>query len=248
MRTFFIIFIIWILHFWACAVVLADTLEVCPTCDFNTLTSAIAQAQEGDEILVRKGTYREGNILVNKKVHLKGIGYPELDGKGESEILTITANGVTVEGFIVKNVGTSYLEDRAGIRVKKAKDFTIKNNRLLNTFFGIYLEHTSDGTVIGNEVIGEAVEESSSGNAIHLWYCKRVTVEDNLVRNHRDGIYFEFVDNSLIRGNTSEDNLRYGLHFMFSNNDDYFKNTFRRNGAGRRSDVFQKNKHVGKCL
>ena len=232
MRTFFIIFIIWILHFWACAVVLADTLEVCPTCDFNTLTSAIAQAQEGDEILVHKGTYREGNILVNKKVHLKGIGYPELDGKGESEILTITANCVTVEGFIVKNVGTSYLEDRAGIRVKKAKDFTIKNNRLLNTFFGIYLEHASDGTVIGNEVIGEAVEESSSGNAIHLWYCKRVTVEDNLVRNHRDGIYFEFVDNSFIRGNTSEDNLRYGLHFMFSNNDDYFKNTFRRNGAG----------------
>ena len=41
-----------------------------------------------------------------------------------------------------------------------------------------------------------------------------------------------FVDNSLIQNNLSEDNLRYGLHFMFSNDDNYFKNEFRNNGAG----------------
>jgi nitrous oxidase accessory protein len=35
-----------------------------------------------------------------------------------------------------------------------------------------------------------------------------------------------------IRGNTSEDNLRYGLHFMFSSENRYIGNTFRRNGAG----------------
>ncbi len=229
MRTFFILLI---LNFLVCSVLLADTLEVCPTCEYNTVTSAIREAQDGDEILVNKGVYQEGNILVDKKVHLRGVDFPILDGNNQSEILTITASGVTVEGFVIKNVGTSYLEDRAGIRVSKAKNFTIKNNRLLNTFFGIYLANSSDGLISDNEVIGEAVNESSSGNAIHLWYCKRVTVENNLVRNHRDGIYFEFVDNSLIRGNTSEDNLRYGLHFMFSNNDDYLNNTFRRNGAG----------------
>ena len=228
MRTFFIL---WTLNFFGCFA-FANTLEVCPTCECSTVSAAIAEAQEGDEILVHAGTYTEGNILVNKKIHLRGLGFPVLDGNNQTEILTITANGVTVEGFIIKNVGTSYLEDRAGIRVKKAKHFTIKNNRLQNTFFGIYLEHSNDGVVSGNEVIGEAVQESSSGNAIHLWYCKRITIEDNLVRHHRDGIYLEFVDNSVIRHNISEDNLRYGLHFMFSNNDDYLKNTFRRNGAG----------------
>ncbi len=210
----------------------AKTLEVCPTCTYHTLTTAIAEAQDGDEVLVHPGIYAEGKIVIDKKIHLRGLGFPVLDGNNQSEILTIIAHGVTVEGFVIKNVGTSYLEDRAGIRVKKAKHFTIKNNRLLNTFFGIYLEHASDGLVSGNEVIGEAFEESSSGNAIHLWYCKRVTIENNLVRNHRDGIYLEFVDNSVIRCNTSEDNLRYGLHFMFSNDDDYLNNTFRRNGAG----------------
>ena len=228
MRTFFITSILGLLVCF----VHASTLEVCPTCEFSSVKMALAVATDGDEIQVQKGTYQEGQIIVDKKVHLRGIDWPVLDGNNQTEVLTIVASGVTMEGFVIKNVGTSYLEDRAGIRVKKVKNFTIKHNRLLNTFFGIYLEHASDGLISGNEVIGEAVQESSSGNAIHLWYCKRITVENNLARHHRDGIYFEFVDNSLIKNNVSEDNLRYGLHFMFSNEDDYFNNTFRRNGAG----------------
>ncbi|MEZ5058576.1 MAG: nitrous oxide reductase family maturation protein NosD, partial [Saprospiraceae bacterium] len=97
---------------------------------------------------------------------------------------------------------------------------------------GIYLEHVKNGTIADNQVIGKAVEESSSGNAIHLWYCKNIEVKGNTVKNHRDGIYLEFVDSSTIRHNLSEENLRYGLHFMFSNFDNYFNNTFKDNGAG----------------
>ena len=210
----------------------ANTLEVCSSCRYTTIGAAIEAANDGDEIVVKKGRYAGGHIVVNKRLHLRGEGFPVLDGQGGGEVLTIVSGGVTIEGFVIQNVGTSYLEDRAGIRVRKARDFTIRNNRLLNTFFGIYLEHCTDGTVSNNEVSGEAVEENSSGNAIHLWYCKRIVVEHNIVRRHRDGIYFEFVDNSRITDNISEDNLRYGLHFMFSNYDDYFRNTFRRNGAG----------------
>ncbi len=227
-RNFFIVLII---SFLGCSV-FADTLEVCSSCEYTSVSEAIAKAKDGDEVLVKGGVYSEGNILVDKSILLKGIDDPILDGKDQSGLLTITANGVTIEGFVIQNVGTSYLKDRAGIKVDKAKNFIIRNNRLLNTFFGIYLANSSDGLVANNKLVGQAVEEMSSANAIHIWYCKRITVEDNLVRQHRDGIYLEFVDNSLIRRNTSEDNLRYGLHFMFSNNDNYFHNVFRRNGAG----------------
>src|SRR5690606_1120057 len=48
----------------------------------------------------------------------------------------------------------------------------------------------------------------------------------------RDGIYFEFVTNSLIVNNHSEGNIRYGLHFMFSHDDEYRNNAFVNNGAG----------------
>jgi nitrous oxidase accessory protein len=54
----------------------------------------------------------------------------------------------------------------------------------------------------------------------------------NTVSGHRDGIYFEFVTNSVIWRNRSFKNLRYGLHFMFSNDDAYITNTFENNGAG----------------
>ena len=48
----------------------------------------------------------------------------------------------------------------------------------------------------------------------------------------RDGIYLEFADNCIIKNNVSSNNVRYGLHFMFSNNDIYQDNTFEKNGAG----------------
>ncbi|MCR9287727.1 MAG: nitrous oxide reductase family maturation protein NosD [Bacteroidetes bacterium] len=210
----------------------SKTIEICPTCVQTSIQGAINSAQEGDLLLIKKGTYKEGNIIVSKSLHLKGENFPIIDGENKNEVITVTANDVTIEGLQVQNVGTSYLKDRAGIRIRKSKNFKIKNNRLFNTFFGIYLEHSNNGVIEGNEVIGQAIEEMSSGNAIHLWYCKNIKVENNLVRKHRDGIYLEFVDNSLLRNNKSEDNLRYGLHFMFSNDDDYFNNEFRRNGAG----------------
>jgi len=83
-----------------------------------------------------------------------------------------------------------------------------------------------------NRISGVYRTEAESGNGIHLWHCKRMRVEDNVIRGMRDGIYFEFVSRSVIERNHSHDNLRYGLHFMFSNNDEYHDNVFERNGAG----------------
>jgi nitrous oxidase accessory protein len=46
------------------------------------------------------------------------------------------------------------------------------------------------------------------------------------------GVYFEFTTRALVRQNTSTGNLRYGLHFMFSNDCDYRENIFAENKAG----------------
>jgi nitrous oxidase accessory protein len=210
----------------------ADVLRVCESCEYQTLCAAVEASLPGDEIQVEPGWYREISVVINKPLHLKGIGFPVIDGEGLGEVLTVVADHVTIEGFDIRNVGTSYMEDRAGIRIRNSGDFLIRNNRLWNTFFGVYLEHARNGVVTGNTIVGEAVEEMSSGNAIHIWYCKKITVTDNVVRDHRDGIYLEFGDSCLVQGNLSTGNLRYGLHFMFSNDDEYRGNTFRDNGAG----------------
>jgi nitrous oxidase accessory protein len=89
-----------------------------------------------------------------------------------------------------------------------------------------------DCRVIDNEVRGKPGGEQESGNGIHLWSCRDITVTGNTVRGHRDGIYLEFANKSVIEHNTVEDNLRYGLHYMFSHDSAYRHNRFERNGAG----------------
>lgn len=210
----------------------ADTLEVGKDHQFSGLKSAIRAAQPGAVIRVWPGHYAEGQIEINKPVSLLGYQYPVIEGSDASGVFMITSDSVQINGLQIQNVGTSYIEDRAGIKLANVKHCAITNNKLLNCFFGIYLQKSSHCKIANNRVIGEAAQEMSSGNAIHLWYCTDVKIEDNLVSHHRDGLYLEFVEKSTITGNISSHNLRYGLHFMFSNHNSYTGNRFETNGAG----------------
>ncbi len=203
-----------------------------PDGEKNVLQKAIDKASPGDTLLVKRGHYYSNNILVNKPLVLIGLGQPVVDGRNQGEIFTITADSVELAGFIVQNVGTSYVEDWAGIKVKSAKWVKVHHNVLKNTFFGIYLEHAHHVLVTRNLIAGEAVDETSSGNAIHAWYCHDLRITHNMATGHRDGIYFEFVENSLIAYNVSYRNIRYGMHFMFSDHDVYLNNVFKSNGVG----------------
>lgn len=210
----------------------AQTITVCKDCNISTLKNAIAKAKDNDTILVEQGTYKEFNIVINKPLTIIGKNYPVIDGEEQGEIITIVSDHVTVDGLFLKNVGNSYTEDFAAIRVVKSKFFEIRNLVIEKLFFGIYIEKSNFGKIINNKIIGKAVEEYNSGNGIHLWYSHDLDIENNHIQNMRDGIYFEFADNSNIKNNVSTNNLRYGLHFMFSNNDVYEGNTFENNGAG----------------
>ena len=211
---------------------LAQTLEVCSNCENKSIKEAISKANKHDTILIKKGIYKEYNIIIEKPLTLLGEDYPIIDGENKGEIISIHADSVTVDGLHIINVGTSYTEDYAAIRVVKRRDFVIQNLKLEKLFFGIYLEKANYGKVLNNQVMGDAVEEYNSGNGIQLWYCKNIEIDGNTVMNVRDGIYLEFSDFCTITNNVSKDNVRYGLHFMFSNDDLYENNRFESNGAG----------------
>ncbi|WP_422858471.1 nitrous oxide reductase family maturation protein NosD [Flagellimonas sp. S174] len=211
---------------------IADTVMVCSSCTIKSIQEGITVAKEYDTVLVKKGTYYEYNIHVDKPLTLKGENYPIIDGQKKGEILKIISDNVTIDGLFIINVGVSYTTDFAAIRVTKSENFTIQNVVLEKLFFGIYLEKSSHGTVYHNKIIGNAKDEYNSGNGIQLWYSHFVNVSHNHVQGTRDGIYLEFSDNITITKNTSTKNLRYGLHFMFSDNDVYTENTFEGNGAG----------------
>jgi len=212
--------------------IIAQTLEVCKTCAITSVQAAITQAKAFDTIVVKKGVYKEHNLNVDKPLTIIGWDQPVIDGELKGEIITIISDSVTIDGLKIKNVGTSYTSDYAAIRVKRSKNFTIQNVVLEKLFFGIYVERSTDGKILNNKIIGDAVEEYNSGNGIQLWYSKNIQIENNTVQHVRDGIYLEFSDFCTIKNNLSSLNVRYGLHFMFSNDDVYEDNVFSNNGAG----------------
>ncbi|MGO1751250.1 MAG: nitrous oxide reductase family maturation protein NosD [Psychroflexus sp.] len=210
----------------------AQKIEVCNTCEVTSISDAISKAKPGDKIIVKKGVYKEHQIIVDKPVKIIGENLPTVDGEDKGDIFQVFADSVTIDGLKLINVGSSYTSDFAAIRLSRVKNFLIQNLELRKIFFGIYLEKSHHGTIRNNNILGDAVNEHNSGNGIHLWYSKNVKIEDNLIQKVRDGIYLEFADDCVISNNKSIDNLRYGLHFMFSNDDVYRDNIFENNGAG----------------
>ncbi len=200
--------------------------------NITSIAAAINIAKAADTILVSNGNYFEKNLEIHKPVYLKGINYPVLDGEHLYEIISIRCSGVTIDGFKLKNSGISSITDFAAIKVYNSNNVTIANNKIENAFFGIYLQEASNCLIQNNTLIAVAINEQQSGNGIHCWKSDSLKVIANTISGHRDGIYFEFVTNSIIWRNKSCNNIRYGLHFMFSNNDTYAINRFENNGSG----------------
>lgn len=224
-----------ILLFLLCFIALfanAKTIRVGQKEKIKSIRNAIQLAQPGDTLLISHGSYSEGNIIIEKSLTIIGEGFPVLSGENKFEIFTIHAQNVLIKGLKFKDTGIASINDIAAIKVLDSKFLRITGNQFEKTFFGIHISNSSNVWIEDNTLKAEAVTEHQIGNGIHLWKCNHITVNNNNVSGHRDGIYFEFVTNSLITNNYSKGNMRYGLHFMFSHNNEYRNNTFIDNGAG----------------
>lgn len=198
----------------------------------TSIRHAVELAKNGDTIVVKKGLYYVNNIIITRPVTILGEGQPTLHGADKYEILTISGSDISVKGIHFTHSGYSSMNDYAAINVVDARNVVIENNVFTHTYFGIHVNNSEHFTIKNNRLSGVTKTEQTTGNGIHLWKCSNALVDGNDASGHRDGIYFEFVTDSQIKNNISHNNIRYGLHFMFSNNDVYTNNTFSENGAG----------------
>jgi nitrous oxidase accessory protein len=199
---------------------------------FPSIGAALEAARDGDVVRVLAGTYIEGPLTIAHSVELVGEPGAVLENGGTAGIIHVTADNVTIRNLEIRGAARSHVRDHAAILVEGAHNCRIEDNHLADNFFGIYLAKTVACSVSGNTLRASSDRESSAGNGIHLWNSTDAVVRANTIRGHRDGIYLEHVQGTTLEGNVSEDNLRYGLHFMFSNGNRYVDNAFRRNGAG----------------
>lgn len=210
----------------------ANTIYVGKGKAFTQIKQAVNASKNGDTIVVEGGIYKEGNIIISKSIVLSGKDYPILDGELKYEIISIKSDGVNVNGFRIQNSGRTTMSDPGAIKIYDAKNVTIEKNILSNNYFGIYLQYATNCVIKNNIITASQKEENQSGNAVHCWKSDSLQIIGNKLEGHRDGIYFEFVTNSVVWRNISKYNLRYGLHFMFSHSNAYITNYFKNNGAG----------------
>ncbi len=209
-----------------------QTVVVSPQGPVRSLAEAVRQAPAGGRIVIRAGRYDTGPVVIDRTLEIVGEDRPVLRGRGDHTILLVTADSVVIRGLVVEHVEPSYTEDRAAIRFERVDHCLLEDSEIRDSHFGIYVAKSTGCRLRHNVVAGPGGPIGAAANAIHLWDSRGMEVTGNRVTGHRDGLYFEFVVATRIEDNEVTGNLRYGLHFMYSDSCSYRRNWFHANGAG----------------
>jgi len=208
---------------------LAKTLFVSPGGPFYSIQEAVKRAESGDTVVVRGGTYRE-HVVLDKTLKLIGEGRPVIDGEGRGTVVLIKAPRCTLRGFKITQTGSSLTTEDSAILLDSAEESTVEDNHLEDVLFGIYLKNSPRTLVRNNVVVGKKLDMPNRGDGIRLWYSSETRIENNFITQTRDLVIW-FSSKTLIVGNTVEKG-RYGLHYMYSNDNTFEDNVFRENLVG----------------
>lgn len=216
--------------------------------DLSPLQRRIDTAAPGSVVEVGPGTYT-GDLVIDHPLHLVGRGRPLLIGSGHGSVVRIRAADVQIEGFDIDGRGGGDISrDSSGIHVA-AHRAVIRDCRITHALFGIYLRE-ADGTVVDRcTITGMAnLAPGEQGSGIHVFHTDGFRLTGNTIRHSRDGIYIQSSPHGLTQRNTASE-LRYGLHYMFSDDNTFEDNLFERGAAGAalmysRRLVFRRNRFL----
>ena len=169
--------------------------------NFASIQAAVEDhdTQDGHTIEVDAGTYRE-NVVVTRRLTLRGIGMPTVDANGSGSAITVSADGCVVDGF---NVTGGLAEFLSGISVTSDGN-TLSNNTASNNFCGIWLWKSSNNTIINNIL---------RSNNWGIWSLDSSynNFTNNIISNNSAGILAWFSGGNIIRNNTISSNSGYGI-------------------------------------
>ncbi len=196
----------------AASAVLADTIYVSPNGDgsnplqstggsfatgYNSIPTAVTAANDGDTVLLDKGTFLgdDTKIEIKKAITLTGVGTPEetvYDGNNKDGKFVITAAGALLKNLTFTRIGSSYAAS-------------------------LGLEMT--GNSIVSNIIARQNGNAHSGNARYVFTLSRGLLTSSIITNNyaprNAGIKLSgsaTVENCLIRDNKNKlNNADYGI-------------------------------------
>jgi hypothetical protein len=180
-------------------------ITVCATeCNHMTIQEAIDNADPGVTIEVGAGIYNEGTLLIHKKnLTVKTDNGNSQTATLEQTIVEITGNGVTLDGFKIRN----YQNDSdKRLVVIDAEDVTVGNLDFYmdvhpgNEPFEIKIQNNAHGASVLNNVIDRGWEGGHS--SISLGGANDVLIEGNkIAENGASAIGGGMGENLVLRNN-----------------------------------------------
>ena len=164
-------------------------------------------------------------------------------------MVEIRADGVTLDGFDIDGQSRGDLgRDSSAVHIA-AKRAIVRNCTTRNTLFGIYLREADGSTVEHCTIRGVPGKDAGEkGSGIHVWNTDGYRLVGNEIIGVRDGFYIQSSPHGVVLRNSARD-LRYGLHYMFSDDNRFEDNTFENGDAGTalmysRRIVFRRNRFL----
>jgi nitrous oxidase accessory protein len=202
-----------------------------PAAERSPLQSRIDATPAGGTLEVGSGNY-DGDVVLDRPIALVGRGRPLLRGSGKGSVVRVRADGASIQGFDIDGRnGGDLMRDTSGIHVA-ARGVTVRDCRISGTLFGIYLREARGASVEGCAVEGiPGKDAGEKGSGIHVWNTDGFRLRNNTITGVRDGFYIQSSPHGEIRGNAARD-LRFGLHYMFSDDNVFEDNLFENGAAG----------------
>lgn len=196
------------------------------------LQQAIAAASPGDVLVLAPGVHL-GPLLIDRPLTLQGEPGAIIDGQGLATAIKVVAPQVTLRGLAIRNSGHDDESMDAGVFLARtAAHADVEDNNLTGNLVGVWVHGAPDATVRHNRIIGwNARNLNDSGNGVYVWNAPGAQVVDNDISGGRDGIFTNASRSDVFRGNYLHD-VRFAVHYMYTNNSEVSDNVSRGNHAG----------------
>lgn len=195
---------------------LAAVLTVSPQ---DNLQAAIDSAQAGDTVQLAAGKYA-GKIIINKPLTIQGAANHAtiIEGDRTGRTISVLAPDVTLKNLTVTASGLSLPDMDAGVFLDKtATRAKVLDNHILDNSVGVYVWGAAESLVQGNTIVGnKQLRVNERGNGVTLWNAPHAKVLHNNISYGRDGIFSNASNFNTFNFNVFH-KLRYGVHYMYTN-------------------------------
>jgi nitrous oxidase accessory protein len=198
----------------------------------GVLQAAIDSSSPGDILILSAGTYT-GSINIHQSLTLSGNKSSIIDGEGSAHVVTVSAPDVLIKGLSIQNSGNVLNTEDSGIFITDKGDRTrIESSYFENNLIGIYLKGPESVVVSNNVIVGSQHHRMNDrGNGIYLWNTPGSVVKGNDIRYGRDGIFVTTSRNNIFHNNRMRD-LRFAVHYMYTNDSEVSNNISANNHVG----------------